>query len=70
MTDTQDILYVAHIKLLIHTPGQTPSALRVKPGDIFSLDGNEGIKIERLLASGAASVYVPPPAKKRKRGNA
>jgi len=49
--------YVALHRLKIPCPGQVPSSIRVMPGDIFSLDGNEGIQVEQLLQQGHIKVY-------------
>lgn len=54
--------YVALTKLLIPCPGQVPSTLRCVPGDIFSLDGNEGIHVDRLLRQHAIALYEGPQA--------
>tara|TARA_Y100000310_G_scaffold126272_3_gene125054 strand:+ start:9879 stop:10097 length:219 start_codon:yes stop_codon:yes gene_type:complete len=64
------VRYIAVRRLKIPNPNETPSSLRVAPGEIFSLDGSEGIHIDRLLAVGAVEVYEPPkpekPARQRR----
>lgn len=63
-----EVQYVALRKLKLPNPGQTPSSIRFAPGDIFSLDGSEGINVEMLLQSGAAKVYVPKPKRAGRKG--
>jgi len=60
---TEPIKYTALVRLKIPNPGQKPSSLRLEPGEIFSLDGSEGIHIDQLLATGAVRVYEPKPKK-------
>ena len=55
--------YVALCNLMIPNPGQVPSVLKLTPGDIFSLDGNEGIHIDRLIRNGNVRVWVAPKRK-------
>ena len=49
--------YVALHRLKIACPGQVPSSIKIMPGDIFSLDGNEGIQVDQLLQQGHIKVY-------------
>lgn len=65
---TNETKYVALVPLMFPNPGQTPSVMKVKPGDIFSLDGSEGLRADRLLRSQAIKLYDPGPRSKQKRG--
>ena len=57
---TEEIRYVALVPLLMpQGPGVVPSVLRLDRGEIFSLDGDEPIDIDMLLASGAVRHYNP-----------
>jgi hypothetical protein len=60
-----ETMYVALRRLKIPNPGQKPSSLRVEPGEVFSLDGSEGIYADRLLRNGAVRVYEKPTGRKR-----
>jgi len=64
-----EVRYTALVNLKIGCPGQTPSTLRLTPGDIFSLDGTEGIHVGQLLRSRAIRLYVEKKEAKRGRNN-
>tara|TARA_Y100000310_G_scaffold263249_1_gene273339 strand:- start:441 stop:665 length:225 start_codon:yes stop_codon:yes gene_type:complete len=58
---TQDPDTMYHTKRLLHipNPGQDPPVLEVAPGGLFTLDGNEGVHIERLIREGTVTIYKP-----------
>ena len=54
------IKYVALKPMSFPNPGNIPSVLRLEPGDIFSLDGNEGLNVDSLLACRVIRRHVEP----------
>lgn len=52
--------YVALKPMSFPNPGNVPSVLRLEPGEIFSLDGNEGLNVDSLLSCGVIRRYVEP----------
>ena len=61
--------YTALRRLTIPSPGNVPSSIDLEPGDVFSLDGNEGIHLDQLLQIGAIKLTrlaKPKPAPKPK----
>jgi len=48
-------------------PGYSPSVIRLRAGEIFSLEGQEGLNVSTLLISGIIREYLEPkPAKGKK----
>lgn len=60
-----DAKYVALKKMLIPNPNERPSAMRVAPGDIFSLDGSEGLCVDMLLRQVIIKKYIEPKPQKQ-----
>lgn len=74
--------YLALRRMRLPNPGQTPSSLRLEPGDVFSLDGTEGLDVSTLLRCGVIRIHQelsaapgplemgqPPKRPQRKGGN-
>lgn len=58
----EEVRYIALRKLLIpNGPGKVPASIRIQPGGIFVLDGDEGIRVDKLLRQGHIRVYEEPP---------
>lgn len=53
-------LYVARVPLLMaQGPGKVPGVIRFAPGEIFSLDGDEGFNAQLALSLGQIKKYDP-----------
>ena len=62
--------YVALVPLMIPSGEPGVASTKFAPGDIFSLDGPEGIRVDRLLQQGAIREYVEKPKAPRRGGDA
>ena len=59
---SSEVEYTALVRMKIPNPGHKPSSIRLAPGDVFSLDGNEGLDVDALLRQGAIRLHLPPKA--------
>ena len=54
---SDEIEYTALVPMKIPNPGHIPSSMRLAPGDVFSLEGNEGLDVTSLLRQGSIRVH-------------
>ncbi len=54
------VKYTALRRLTISNPGHVPSSFDLEAGDIFSLEGNEGLRVDQMLQAGSIRRTNPP----------